>query len=32
VVVWELMQDGKTLMRFAWLGAAEDINAVFQAF
>jgi hypothetical protein len=32
VVVWELMQDGKSLMRFAWLGAAEDINAVFKPF
>ena len=32
LVVWELMQDGKSLMRIAWLGATEDINAVFKPF
>jgi hypothetical protein len=29
LVLWELMQDGKTLMRFAWLGSAKEINAAF---
>lgn len=32
LVVWELMQDGRSLMRFAWLGTAKDINAVFTPF
>lgn len=31
LVVWELMRDGKTLMRFAWMGAAGEINALFPA-